>query len=99
MLQINYSQGIFEIEGKLAAENVKSLKHHVETLLNAGKDVILSLDKLEKIDASGINVISNLYKKAIRNNKIFYVIGRDNKKIAKALKRPKLRYIVRRDIL
>lgn len=99
MLQINYTQGIFEVEGKLLAENSYSLKRHFEMMLKESKKIVLSLDKLESIDVSGINSIISLYKNAIKQNKIFYVIGKGNRKIAKALNIPKLRYIVRNDFL
>ena len=98
MLQISYSQGVFEVEGKLAQESAPILEKEVKTLLEAEKQVILSLDKLDKIDSYGVNAISVLYKKAIRNNKIFYIIGRENKKIKKALTNSELRYMVRRDV-
>jgi anti-anti-sigma factor len=99
MLQINYSQGLFEIEGSLLAENSESLRIHFEALLRRNNKIILNLDKVDKIDSSGINCIVELYKKALRNNKICYAIGKHNKKISKAIKTSRLRYIVRNDFL
>jgi anti-anti-sigma factor len=99
MLQINYQQGIFEIKGNLASSNSKNLKKHFETLFNNKTKVVLSLDKLNSIDNSGINCIVNLYKKAAKSNIIFYVIGKTNKKIAKAIKNSKLNYVVKHDFI
>ena len=99
MLQINYSQGLFEIEGSLNAENSASLKKHFETYFRSNDKAVLNLDKLKKIDISGVNCLVNLYKKAIRNNKIFYAVGKSNKNISKVIKNSKLNYIVRNDFL
>jgi len=99
MLQINYTQGMFEIEGDLASSNSKNLRSHFESLFNTKSKVILSLEKLNSIDISGINCIVNLYKKAARNNIIFYVIGKSNKKISNAINTSKLNYVVKNDFL
>lgn len=99
MLLINHNHGIFEIEGNLASENSKSLKMHFESILKTDIKVVLSLDKLNRIDTSGVNCLIDLYKTAALRNKIFYVIGKTNKKISKALKETKLRYIVKNDFL
>jgi anti-anti-sigma factor len=99
MLKINYKQGIFEVEGNLASSNSKNLKKHFETLFNNKSKIVLSLDKLNSIDNSGINCIANLYKKAAKSNIIFYVIGKTNKKISKAIKNSKLNYVVKHDFI
>ena len=99
MIQINYNQGVFEVKGNLRSTNSKSLKNHFESLFKNKSKVVLSLDKLNSIDNSGINCIVNLYKKAAKNNMIFYVIGKTNKKISKAIKNSKLNYVVKNDYL
>jgi len=99
MLQINYTQGIFEIEGDLASSNSKNLKSHFESLFNTKSKVVLNLGKLNSIDTSGINCIVNLYKKAAKSNIIFYVIGKTNKKISNAIQNSKLNYVVKSDFL
>jgi len=99
MLQINYTQGIFEIKGDLASTNSKNLKSHFESLFNTKSKVVLSLGKLNSIDTSGVNCIVNLYKKAAKSNIIFYVIGKSNKRIYNAIESTKLRYVVKPDFL
>jgi len=94
-LQITNNQGIFEINGKIIAENAKSLQHHFEHLLFCNDMIILSVDKVKRIDASGVTVLTNLYKKAMKSNKVFYIIGKENKKVKKAF--GKVNYILRRD--
>lgn len=99
MLQITQTQGILEVKGSLMAENVNSLSSHLNVLLQKGKDVVLSLDKLDAMDQSGMMAIAKLYKQAIKNNKIFYVIGKSNKKIASIVANPIMRYVIREDRL
>ena len=83
-LQIIQSQGIFKIKGSIVAENVTSLQRHCEQLLSTSEKVILCLDKVKKIDASGVNALSSLCKKAMKNNRIFYIIGKQNKHVCDA---------------
>jgi|TARA_B110000014_G_C20060812_1_gene552429 anti-anti-sigma factor len=99
MLQINSTQGITEVIGNLESVNSKSLNIHFETLFKTEERIILSLDKLVSIDNSGINCLINLYKKASKNNIIFYVIGKTNKKIAKKIQKTKLNYVVKADFI
>ena len=99
MLQINSTQGITEVIGNLESVNSKNLKTHFESLFKTEERIILSLDKLVSIDNSGINCIINLYKKASKNNIIFYVIGKTNKKIEKKIQNTKLNYVVKADYI
>ncbi len=99
MLQINNTQGIIEIEGNLASTNSKKLKSHFENLFLTDSRIILNIGKLNSIDNSGINCIVNLYKKAAKNNIIFYVIGKTNNNISKSIKNTKLNYVVKQDFI
>lgn len=99
MLQINNTNGVFEVKGSLVAENSGNLRNYFELLLQHKENIVLSLDKIESMDASGIHTIISLYKKAIQTNKVFSIIGKSNKKISKALNISKLKYIVKNDFL
>ncbi|NQY06063.1 MAG: STAS domain-containing protein [Flavobacteriaceae bacterium] len=99
MLQITDNNGIFQLSGNLVAGSTSDLKNHINHLLDRKENVIISLDKIESIDINGVNVLKKLYKKAISNNVLFYVIGRENKKIAKYINSTMLQFIVRRDNL
>ncbi len=96
-LRIKKNHGIFEINGSIIAENAKSLQHHFEQLLFTEDRVVLSVDHVERIDISGVNVLSNLYKRAMKSNKVFYIIGKENLKIKKAF--GKVNYILRKDFI
>ncbi|EZH73584.1 hypothetical protein ATO12_16740 [Aquimarina atlantica] len=96
-LQITKNQGIFEIKGSIVAENTKSLQHHFENLLFNSDKVILCMDKVKKIDASGVTVLTKLFRNAMEHNKVFYIIGKENKKVSNAF--GKVNYILRSDFV
>jgi anti-anti-sigma regulatory factor len=99
MLQIKENNGIFQLTGNLVAGSTRSLNNHMNLLLDKRENVILSLDKIDAIDQSGVSLLKKLYKKAISKNVFFYVIGRENKKIAKYINSTMLQFIVRKDNL
>ena len=96
-LQITNNQDVFEIKGNIVAENARSLQHHFEELLFNSEKVIVCLDKVKKIDAFGVNVLSALFKNAMKNNKIFFIIGKENKIVSNAF--GTVNYILRRDFV
>ncbi|MFD0964846.1 STAS domain-containing protein [Pseudofulvibacter geojedonensis] len=99
MLQINYNQGIYEVNGKLVNENSNNLKNYFKALLSTKNDIIINLDKLSSIDYSGIKAIHDIYKNAIRNNKILYVVGKTNAKINDKIAKSSLKYIIKSDFI
>lgn len=99
MLQINYNQGIYEVNGKLVNENSNNLKNYFKALLSTKNDIIINLDKLSNIDHSGIKAIHDIYKNAIRNNKILYVVGKTNAKINDKIAKSSLKYIIKSDFI
>jgi len=94
MLQINYNQGRYELEGNLALENSISLLSYFETLLQYDSKIILNINKLKNIDSSGADVLAELYKKASQNNKVFKIFGKANDKVSEIIKTSKLKDIV-----
>lgn len=96
-LKITQNQGIYEIKGSIVAENVNSLRRHCEQLLFNREKVVLCLDKVTKIDNSSVHALNSIFKKAVKNNKIFYVIGQQNQKVRNAF--GKVNYVLRSDNL
>ncbi len=96
-LLITKNQGIFEIKGSIVAENTQSLQHHFEKLLSNGDKVILCIDKVKKIDAFGVTVLTKLFRNAMKNNKIFFIIGKGNKEVSNAF--GNVNYILRNDFV
>jgi len=96
-LQITNNYGIIEISGNLVGENTRALKKHFEQLLALSDQVILSIDHVHSIDASGVQVLTALYRNAMKLNKIFCIIGKENKNIQSAF--GKVNYILRSDFV
>ncbi|MFI2741311.1 hypothetical protein ACG2LH_01115 [Zhouia sp. PK063] len=49
-IHITQKEDIFEIDGQFVLENVASIKQHFEYLLEINSPIILSLDKVSKVD-------------------------------------------------
>ncbi|GAA0711084.1 STAS domain-containing protein [Aquimarina litoralis] len=96
-LKITHRYGIFELEGNVVGKNALSVKNHFEQLMLSSEQIVLSLDKVKRIDTQGIQVLSNLYRRAVKNNKIFYLIGAENAIIKKAF--GKVNYVIRKESL
>jgi len=97
-LKINNNSGIFEIIGLLNFENIPSMRNYFESLMNNNEAVTISLDKINDIDRVAVKCLGLLYKKAITNNKVIYIIGSENKKVRALFKQEKMFYVLRRDI-
>ncbi|WP_027395030.1 STAS domain-containing protein [Aquimarina latercula] len=96
-LKITNNYGVYELEGNVEGTNTMSLKHHFEQLMSSSEKIVLSLEKVRRIDAYGIQVLTNLYNRAIKNNKIFYMIGSENDMINKAF--GKMNIILKKNFL
>jgi len=80
-LQIKETQGIFEILGKISSNNTFFLRKHLEFLIDANERTVVSLEKVSSLDSSGAKLLEQLYKKAMKGNKIIAFIGEQNKNI------------------
>ncbi|MFC5048518.1 STAS domain-containing protein [Aquimarina hainanensis] len=98
-LKITKNQGIFEINGPINTKNAKSLFDHFEQLLETSERIILSLDHVNTIDVCGINALTSLYKTAVKKNKVFSIIGKENNAIKRIFARRKIEHIIRRDVV
>ena len=74
-----------------------SLQQHFRQLLNQSEKVVISLEKVKQIDTYGVRVLTNLHKMAMKNNKIFCVIGGDQKNIRQAF--GSANYVLRSDFV
>ncbi|MDY8134644.1 STAS domain-containing protein [Aquimarina sp. 2201CG5-10] len=96
-LAITNNEGVFEITGNLINKNALSLEHHFRQLMNHSEKIVISIDKVKQIDTYGIRVLTNLHKNAMKSNKIFYIIGKENKKVKNAF--GKVNYILKKDFI
>jgi anti-anti-sigma regulatory factor len=81
-IQITYNAGVYEIYGMLNSQNSNALNSHIENLMEHSKGIVLSLNKVLEIDSEAIKCITSLYNKAWGRDKMFYIIGMENKKVS-----------------
>jgi len=81
-IQITYNAGVYEIGGMLTSQNNNTLKNEVEALVDYSNGMVLSLNKVQDIDSEAVKCIESLYNKAWGNDKMFYIIGTENKKVS-----------------
>jgi len=93
------NSGVFEILGSIITENSSGIKNHFEKLLENKEEVIISIDNVRSIDFTGINVLATLYKKAVKENKALYIIGKSNENIKKMFAITKMDFILSRDFV
>lgn len=96
-LQITNKLGTYEIAGSLTSENSTLVRDHFNHLLDHYEEVIMSLKKVKKIDKKGIAVLKDIYAKAIKRNKILFVLGKENKNITPVFNQNKVTHIFRND--
>ncbi|MFT5437247.1 MAG: ABC-type transporter Mla MlaB component [Ulvibacter sp.] len=80
-LQILEKNGTFELYGNLNTKNSRSFIIHFEYLINTLKDVTINIDKIKAIDSSGVEALKTLIAISLKNNSIFYIIGKGCKDI------------------
>ncbi|WP_025741603.1 STAS domain-containing protein [Aquimarina pacifica] len=95
--KITNNQGILEVNGNIIGENTVFMRSYFEELLSDTDKIVLSLDHVKTIDLNGVEAVTTLCKKAMELNKIFYVIGKDNRSISNAF--GKMNYILRHDFI
>ena len=80
-LQISENKGIFHLEGSLNSSTTRSFIIHFEHIINTIKNVKINIDKIKDIDESGVSAFKTLIAIALRNNKLFYIVGDSSKDI------------------
>lgn len=80
-LQINYNAGVYEIEGYLNTENCVYLKSQLETIIVHSSGVVICLNSVISIDIQAAKVVMSLLEKTQKNNKVFFIISKENEKV------------------
>jgi anti-anti-sigma factor len=93
-LQITNNAGVLEIKGSLNAQNTSSLQNYFEALINQSNFIKLSLNNIVDFDKTAFQVIISLYKKALSKKKVFYIIGKENQKVADLFESEKFNYLL-----
>ena len=80
-LQILENEGIFHLEGSLNSSTTRSFITHFEYMISTIKKVKINIDKIKDIDESGLSAFKNLMTIALKNNKLFCIVGDGSKDI------------------
>ncbi|PIB27743.1 hypothetical protein BFP77_11500 [Maribacter sp. 4U21] len=95
--EIKEINGMFQIVGSITSANCHAIKSHLESTLVTGKDLLLSIEKVISIDASGAFILEALYKKAGLENLVISIFGLENDDIQEVMSTTKTRYILSND--
>ena len=97
-LTIETTGNKIDLRGSLLKNDSLTLKRHIKGLINrAGEKLILNLQSLDTMDYSAVTVLESLHLYAIKKNKKFHIIGKENDKIKNVVKRTRLDFIVLRE--
>lgn len=80
-LQISEKKGTFYLKGKLNCSTVRPFIIHFEYFIEHCDAVIINIDKVKEIDASGLQAIRTLKSIALKSQKMFSTIGYGSKDI------------------
>ncbi len=95
--EIKEENGMIRLIGPINTTNTKDLQNHLEKILSFSKGLILNMDKVIQIDASGAYMLESLYKKARIQNVSLQILGIANDKIVQVMTQTKTRYILSND--
>jgi hypothetical protein len=74
-LQITAQNGTFLVNGQLNATTKQSFIIHFEDIIEQHNNVVINIDGITEIDKDGLEGIKTLTAIALRNQKMFSVIG------------------------
>lgn len=80
-LQITQQNGTFSLKGKLNTNTTRSFIIHFEYIIEQLQNVVVNIDDVTEIDQDGLQGIKTLKAIALRNYKLFSVIGNGCKDI------------------
>ncbi|MCH2194243.1 hypothetical protein [Kordia sp.] len=80
-LQITQQNGTFLLKGKLNTTTSRSFIIHFEYIMEQQQNVVVNIDGITEIDYDGLEGIKTLTAIALRDHKMFSVIGNGCKDI------------------
>jgi len=80
-LQITQQNGAFLLSGELNSLSIRSFVIHFEYLIEHHQNIIVNIDGLTEVDYDGLEGIKTVTAIALRNHKMFSVIGNGCKDI------------------
>lgn len=61
-LEIRKIGDVFYLNGNINASTIRMLKNHFNYTYDLGNNIILNLDQVKQIDASGMRALEEIYK-------------------------------------
>ncbi len=80
-LQIAQQNGTFLVNGQLNSSTTRSFIIHFEYMIEQHENIVVNIDGVYEIDPDGLEGIKTLTAIALRNHKMFSVIGNGCKDI------------------
>ena len=80
-LQITQQNGTFLLNGQLNSTTSRSFIIHFEYIIEQHQNVVINIDGVDEIDYDGLEGIKTITAIALRNHKMFSVIGNGCKDI------------------
>ena len=74
-LQILENNGKFQVHGKITCKNALKLQSYFNLMITKKRRITINIDEVTEIDSDGLKIITNLYKKAIKKNVLFVIVG------------------------
>ena len=96
-LEIINNKGVFEVSGEFTSENKEKVKEYFNYLLDNYYEVVMCLNKIEKIDESAVDVLQFIHNKAVKRSKVLFVLGRGNGIIKNAFRVFNVSHIFKND--
>jgi len=95
--EIREVNGMLKIIGSINSTNSQDLKKYLERSLLTGKGLLLSIENVMNLDASGAFMLEGLYKKAGLENLVISIFGQENSYISEIMNTTNTRYILSND--
>lgn len=80
-LQILENNGTFYLQGDITTTTSRAFIVYFEQLLRSFKNITVNIDQVKEIDKKGVSAFKKLYINALRENKLFSVVGNGCKDI------------------
>ena len=74
-ITIENKDNVFTVKGEICLTNAKILKRYMRSQFLCHEYVVLNINEVEKIDRTGINILTGLYQTSLAIGKSFSIVG------------------------
>lgn len=93
-----YVKGFFEVKVDFIDQNLHQIEHHFNHLIDTCEEVIISLWNVDKIDSTGLSLMTKLYEKAMKEGKTLFFHGCKRMEVNTHYIKGKLHFIFNDDL-